>query len=476
MLKRRLDYWLPTYALTAPSRLAAKLSRGSQLTHLIFLVCDHFEPRHAAKTPEQPFERMQTWKRSYPALQERVRSAYGTTPLHSWFYPPHHGEEHLQVLSEMVFDGGGEVELHYHHKDDTAPKLRADLQRTIAKYNRWGLLLETGAPPRTSFGFIHGDWALDNSGHGQHCGVNGELSLLASLGCWGDMTMPSANECQTRKINAIYYAKDDPSRCKSHDWGPDARVGQSKPEGFWLMQGPLGINWRAPGYPRIENASLTTENWGRPDRIKSWIDCNVHVQGRPDWLFIKLHTHGGVDKDFPPLFGELAWQMHKELNEHYNDGKRYKLHYVTARQAYNLAKAAEHGHGGDPTPWLDFVIPKQTASFYTLSAEHRLLACTPERLELDDITPASPAASVTLRTRIGTLRSLGGPLQALAVDAARGEISLTSAAPQATFTLDTDAATGLQITAGDARLLPGAQAGQFELHLPAGGSVKLRSA
>jgi hypothetical protein len=186
---------------------------------------------------------------------------------------------------------------------------------------------------------VHGDWTLDNACNGPRCGVNGELSILRDLGCWGDFTMPSGNAAQTRKINSIYYAVDDPSRSKSHDWGVDARVGVADPRGFFLMQGPLGINWRAPGYPRIENASLTSSNWGRPDRIAAWLDCQVHVQGRPDWLFVKLHTHGAVERDFDALFGEKAYLMHQALNETCNDGRRYQLHYVTARRAYNLAKA-----------------------------------------------------------------------------------------------------------------------------------------
>ena len=44
------------------------------------------------------------------------------------------------------------------------------------------------------------------------------------------------------------------------------------------------MNWRAPGHPRIESASLTTENWGRPDRIE-WAaeDCEIWVYDRTLW-------------------------------------------------------------------------------------------------------------------------------------------------------------------------------------------------
>jgi hypothetical protein len=182
------------------------------------------------------------------------------------------------------------------------------------------------------------------------------------------------------------------------------------------MQGPLAINWRAPGYPRIENASITTPNWGRPDRVRSWLDCGVHVKGRPEWLFIKLHTHGAVERDFDALFGEKAFQMHQTLNELCNDGRDYQLHYVTARQAYNLAKAAERGLGGDPRQWLDLVVDKPATAFYALPQQHDLAVCTARRLRLANVDAA--AGEATLSTTVGALREVRGPFAALDIDSA----------------------------------------------------------
>jgi hypothetical protein len=414
-MARRLDLWLPGYALGAPGRLRARRARRDRVTHVFFLVCDHYEPRHKATREGQAVERVATWQREYPLFQQRCRERFGHAPLHTWFYPPHHGPEHLPRLAEMAHAGGGEVELHYHHRNDTAETLTRDLKTTLANYRRQGLLLESGATPRTSFGFVHGDWTLDNACNGVDCGVNGELSILAGLGCWGDFTMPSANEAQTRKINSIYYAVDDPGRHKSHDHGVDARVGQAAEPGFFLMQGPLAINWRAPGYPRIENASLTSANWGRPDRVQAWLDCEVHVKGRPEWLFVKLHTHGAVEWDFDALFGDKALKMHETLNEVCNDGQRYQLHYVTARQAYNLAKAAERGLGGDPRQYLDLVVGRPATDFYAMATPHDLHSCTATRLRIDGIDDGDAAL---LHTRVGDLRTLQGPMSAIEIDAA----------------------------------------------------------
>ncbi len=428
---RRLDLWLPGWIAGTAARLRARRARRDRLTHVFFLVCDHYEPRHQARREGQAAERVATWQRDYPKFQQRCRDSFGHAPLHTWFYPPHHGPEHLPRLAEMAFAGGGEVELHYHHRDDTAQTLTRDLKATLATYARQGLLLQSGPAPRTAFGFVHGDWTLDNACNGVHCGVNGELSILAGLGCWGDFTMPSANEAQTRKINSIYYAVDDPARHKSHDRGVDARVGRPDAPGFFLMQGPLSINWRAPRYPRVENASLTSENFGRPDRVQAWLDCEIHVQGRPEWLFVKLHTHGAVERDFDALFGEKAFAMHRTLNEVCNDGKRYKLHYVTARQAYNLAKAAERGLTGDPRQYLDLVVGRPATDFYALATPHDLRACTADRLHIDGIAAGDDA---TLRTRVGGVDALHGPLSAIAIDAdaqGGGDIALQLHGPGA---------------------------------------------
>ena len=47
-MARRLDLWLPSYVLGAAARRRAKRERADKLTHVFFLVCDHYEPRHKA--------------------------------------------------------------------------------------------------------------------------------------------------------------------------------------------------------------------------------------------------------------------------------------------------------------------------------------------------------------------------------------------------------------------------------------------
>ena len=422
MLDRRLDIWLPQYIAETFHRARMRRVRSRQLTHVLFLVCDHFEPRHAAREPGQPEQRLKTWLSQYAEMQNECHARHGLRPLHSWFYPPHHGNEHLTPLARLAFEGLGEVELHLHHTHDTEDTLRALITKTLHEFRQHGLLMQLGDPPGTGFGFIHGDWALDNSfGGGEFCGVDSELQLLEELGCWADLTLPSGGRCQTRKINSIYRAVDDVNRPKSHNWGADARTGAPREPGLLLMQGPLALNWGAPRHPVIENASLTTSNWGRPDRIRSWLDCHVHVRGRPEWLFVKLHTHGAVEQDFDALFGERARRMHRTLAEQFNDGRQFRLHYVTARQAYNVARAAEHGEGGDPSSYFDFEVKPPVTSQYMLDALHRLACCTPDQLRIEAI---AAGGEVRLSSHYPLVRSIAGPLAAISLNARTGALDL----------------------------------------------------
>lgn len=421
MRDRGLRYWLPTYLAQTPLRRRTRAFRERNLTHLIFLVCDHFEPRHGIREEGQPAARMRAWRTGFHELQDECLRRHGLRPLHTWFYPPHHGEEHLPALARMAFEGLGEIELHYHHQDDTAESLRRQLRDVLVRYHRAGLLLQTGSPPGRRFGFIHGDWALDNSASGRFCGVNDELSLLAELGCWGDLTMPSTNECQTRKVNSIYYAVGRPDRAKSHDRGEDARVGRTAPPGLLLIQGPLGIGTRGLLRPRMENANLTSANWGDADRIRSWIDCHVHVRGRPEWLFIKLHTHGAVERDFDALFGERAKRMHATLAERYNDGRRFRLHYVTARQAFNLVRAAEQGAGGDPAQLLDWEVAPPVTSLYWANRQHEARICTADNLLVEI---ASPDRETEFGLRYPGFEGITGPFSALDVGPHRATIRI----------------------------------------------------
>jgi len=332
---------------------------------VLFCFVDHYEPMWGRPDHEKECERVGAWAKRYPKLAAAHRDADGKAPQHSFFYPEEeYRVEHLDAIQQLCAEGLGEIEIHLHHDDDTAEGLSEKLQRFVRILHQDHQALPIDPVSKQPvFAFIHGNWCLDNARpDGRWCGVNNELKVLAENGCYADFTLPAAPDpSQTRMINSIYYATDDPEGPKSHDWGTPLEVNGQASGDLMLIQGPLGLNWseRKLGLlPRIENADIRGNQLPTPQRIDSWVSTGVHVQGRPEWVFVKVHTHGCADDNIEACLGEPATRMYQHLETHYNDGQRYRLHYVTAREMFNIAKAAEAGHEGNPNQYRDFVLPR----------------------------------------------------------------------------------------------------------------------
>jgi hypothetical protein len=333
--------------------------------HLLFCFVDHYEPGWGKPGYERECARVARWREDLPRLCEPHRDADGRPPVHSFFYPEEeYRPEHLDALVELCRLGLGEIEIHLHHDRDTEANLRTTLERfTNLLADRHGALPRDPASGQPRWAFIHGNWALDNSDPtGFGCGVNNELTVLRETGCYADYTFPAApSACQTSTINRIYYATDDPARPKSHDTGERVRAGGEPVGDLMIVQGPLGFRWKSRKYglvPRIENSDIRAVSPPSPDRIDAWVRTGIHVEGRPEWIFVKIHTHGTQEADMDTLLGDAMHRAYAYLESRYNDGKEWQLHYVSAREMYNIIKAAEAGHDGNPGRYRDFVIPR----------------------------------------------------------------------------------------------------------------------
>jgi hypothetical protein len=65
------------------------------------------------------------------------------------------------------------------------------------------------------------------------------------------------------------------------------------------------------------------------------------VAGRPDWRFVKLHTHGAQEANSAMLLGDPMRQFHAGLADFARQNDWFRYYYVTARELALLAKAAE---------------------------------------------------------------------------------------------------------------------------------------
>jgi len=354
MLKA-LDLWLPAWWRRKHE------TSGLGARHVILAVCDHFEPLQRGDKLDA-LERLATWRRDFPKSIAGVTDSGGQAPRHTFFYPVEkYDPEIVGQIAALCAETGSELEIHLHHQDDTADNLRHTLREAVERLAGHGALArdQTGA---LRYGFIHGNWALDNSHpEGRHCGVRNELSVLCETGCYADFTLPSAPErTQTRTINSLYYARPT-GQPKSHEYGRRVRAArhpQSVPEGeLLLIQGPLALNWQRKKFgvfPRIENGDLTAANPPTRERLELWLDCHIAVENRPNWLFVKLHTHGARPENTRMLLGEPMRSFHRSLAKMAGDDESLRFHYVSAREMANLVHAAEAGHSGDPGQFRDF--------------------------------------------------------------------------------------------------------------------------
>lgn len=159
--------------------------------------------------------------------------------------------------------------------------------------------------------------------------------------------MPAApSRCQTRTVNRIYYAIDDPSRPKSHDRGVPVCVGGPRPDGLLMIQGPLALSWRESKWgfiPRIENGDINPRQPLSVARLADWCRAGVCVDGQPNWRFVKLHTHGCQEANMNVLLGEPARAFHASLAKFAESRPGFTYYYVTAWELSRLVELARCG-------------------------------------------------------------------------------------------------------------------------------------
>jgi hypothetical protein len=360
--KKNMHIWFVQYCLGK----VTKKTNKNKTTHVMFCFVDHYEPQW--KNPndiEKERARVERWYCDYPSVAGKHYDSDGCHPKHSFFYPEEeYRKEHLDKVADLCARGFGEIEVHIHHDNDTSDNFRETLESfTELLHKEHGAFSRDPETNKLSYCFIHGNWALCNSRpDGRWCGVNDELLILKETGCYADMTYPSApSDTQPPKINSIYYASDKPGQSRSHDTGVDVRVNGGTEGDLMIIQGPLGLNFqrRKKGiFPQIENSDVRGSMPPTNDRVDMWVNANIHVKDKPEWLFIKVHTHGTQEQDMDTLLGQPFDNMCSYLESKYNDGKDYKLHYVSAREMFNIIKAAEAGKEGNPNEFRDYILPK----------------------------------------------------------------------------------------------------------------------
>ncbi len=352
------NIWLYDYVFNQDSG-----SRPEGITDIIVLTVDHWEP--GTRVPERNLKIVNAWMTGYRSLADQHLDSDGRKLQHTFYYPlEQFAGYQVDSLVQLCSEGYGDIEVHLHHQNDTEETLRRKMLDGIDSLQAHGALISEDG--QTHFSFIHGNWALDNSRNENgmnFCGVNNEITVLLDLGCYADFTFPALEgTAQPSWVNKIYYAIDDPEKPKSYDTGILSRQGlQSSPDQLMIFEGPMMINWsdwRFKTHPTIDDGCLYKDLLPSFDRFELWVEADIRVVDGPNWVFVRPFAHGcnleggGIDANL----GEEMHTMLTAVEKKYRDGDNYRLHYMTAREAYNVVKAAEAGQTGNPNDYRDFLI------------------------------------------------------------------------------------------------------------------------
>jgi len=365
-LRRKFAYGLKIFPSFVWQRFARRLPRGR--THLMLALADHFEPAIVpgdgqARAPYAEQERrLERWCREYPIIVGPWRDRDGRAFIHTYFYPAEQYDRGLVGrLAEHCAEGWGEIEVHLHHGIPN-PDTAENTTRTLVTF-RDALALEHGClsyadgtgQPR--YVFVHGNFALANSANGFGCGVDEELQILADTGCYADMTLPASpfHPSQCAKINSLYECEPPLKERAAYRRGQDLISGRTPDKFPLIVQGPLTLDFSAPGARRlrIDNGAFSGSNPPTIERWQLWKRAAVSVKGKPNWLFLKLHCHGMDPTQRDAVAGDAFRNFLRSLVEG-ADERNEVLHFVSAREMVNIILAACDGREGDPGDYREY--------------------------------------------------------------------------------------------------------------------------
>jgi hypothetical protein len=184
------------------------------------------------------------------------------------------------------------------------------------------------------------------------------MQILADTGCYADFTLPSVPyQSQVSRINAIYQCGHALSEPRPHRSGPAIKVGD-RPQLPIIFTGPLVFDWtrrlRGLPVPRIDDGALAQNYPLSIDRFKRWRSAGIGVKGRRNWIFIKLYSHGFFEWDQDLMIGEQMKGFMGQLLELAERAGDFKIHFASAREAFNMVVAAAEGQQGEPGTYRDY--------------------------------------------------------------------------------------------------------------------------
>jgi hypothetical protein len=330
---RGAHLWLPGYLATRLRRWNEPAPKRVWVT-----ITDHFEPLFKRPTPAIAAERVARWSSAWPLIAGRHIDGRGRSPQYCFFYPAEeYRPELVEPLARMARQGIADVEVHLHHDNDTPDAFREAVTRFVASLDaNHGLLRKVAG--RLAFGFIHGNWALDNARpDGRWCGLNNEITLLRELGCYADFTMPAApNPSQAGPVNWIFRVSDDPLQPRSHARGTIVQPGTPSVGDITLIPGPLAVFSGGDRWlPRLDTGEVAAHARTSEQRTRRWLRVAPRVGTD---AFIKLFSHGAQERNADSLLTTDLDTLFESLRRVAREAGS-ELRYVTTWEMFLAVEA-----------------------------------------------------------------------------------------------------------------------------------------
>jgi len=266
----------------------------------------------------------------------------------------------LQKLSEKVIESGGEVECLLRSADLSDSDTAKSLGRFISHLQNMGWAITSDS--LTRFAVLFDDDTIAEAG--LHRKSGSIIRELVSAGCFADLSSVNSAD-EGLMLNSIYTAFPEGLRSGIGTHHGTARMNRTGGRGLLRICGPTVVNWTRLNdmfLPCIETGVIDSAHSPGSHSAENWLRADVHVNGQPNWKFIKLIIECHADSGHRNDVIVRAESALKHLHSLCDQEDCCRLHFVTAREMANIAYAASSGECGDASRYRDYLVKPYCAS------------------------------------------------------------------------------------------------------------------
>jgi hypothetical protein len=111
-----------------------------------------------------------------------------------------------------------------------------------------------------------------------------------------------------------------------------------------MITGPVGVRFGSRLIPRVESGEIAGYDMPTPARVKQWFNVAPRIG---DDIFIKLYTHGAVERNLEPLLQDGLSNVYRWIAEEAMK-RNMEFRWASAWQMYKGVAALVGGC--DPAP------------------------------------------------------------------------------------------------------------------------------